>query len=1070
MQENQKEIETELDIQKYGKYYNMFFGSGAAGLVALTALLIYIGRKRYQRYNPIGIMFNQIVVQIALSFRLFLVGLLFQIWEYDFISLQIDGTTRADFYCSFEGLYYYAFHLCEILWGLLWLYDFQILIKSPSIFTGKYLLYYSLAVYFTSFGFSIVVFFQDQGNFTSAANLMCFVIDDNSIGYYLLFNIPILLYVLFFFYTYCVFGRPINKRHHVAQKAVGGDQESLIQKNDTIGGISTQLHLKLYYNMQLQTLYFVLWFISVIPNFFILDPVGLKWYSFFSCIHPIVIIILVMKSLAIGAQNLERQGVISGQGKSDQKPEKNESGTELSDYSSMSDISMVDMPQGGQNVTYRQFMKERFNQFTDIDSNIVTKDQLESFRMIIKENILESIIRGFQSLQSKQKSKNLYDKELGYGEAPIDTHLGLETQLQKKEKISGTNYIVKHIKEFLAFNRQGVGAQISPKDPNAEALVIEGQVLGHPDIIKRFNVAIKFDELNKQSKVEKVTQSINEVEDFSYDFVELAPEIFSIIRKINNIDEETLKLIFSMENIDNLKVDVSSTKGGVFYIFPEQGGLVLKSISKASYKEMQDFIPDYYKHILMNPHTKLTPVLGVYNMKLKRDGESMHIYFVLQRNIQDFDDQSLEEDDFSFGFDIKGSVQGRKHLDNPRDILNFGMVIHDKKKYKYKLKDQDFLQSFKQLDITQNQSERIIAQIESDVDLLSRYGFMDYSLFLVVVIKPIKQIDFVKQEKHSLDIFNQHYSYPDMGMQTISSGSKKRLFIGETDPALLKRRDAADIILLKEQSNLRTKFYHICDTYDIVSVRQFEEDTLNGGESKRTLQDFKTDVQDGLNLNTLSTLRGNSVINFIRTDISYEFSKQKIDDDQKCIRNTQMAAQKQLMEQRQKEEEERKKKADLLAQLNQFYADPNQLQSSQSNYNSNLLASQNQENPVKCYSCRQNKLNHIVSEHMTQDAEMQDDIIRKKLLKLSKRDVIEQVIFDPQLGIVKREIHYGIIDYLTVSLLQTIYFLMLMNNLQTYPMKRRLDELMHQNSREITAVRPNMYGERFLKTMKKVFQ
>lgn len=43
--------------------------------------------------------------------------------DYSFISVQIDGKTEADFYCSFEGLYYYAFHLAEILWGILWLYD-----------------------------------------------------------------------------------------------------------------------------------------------------------------------------------------------------------------------------------------------------------------------------------------------------------------------------------------------------------------------------------------------------------------------------------------------------------------------------------------------------------------------------------------------------------------------------------------------------------------------------------------------------------------------------------------------------------------------------------------------------------------------------------------------------------------------------------------------------------------------------------------------------------------------------------------------------------------------------------
>ena len=89
--------------------------------------------------------------------------------EYDFISLQIDGKTEAAFYCSFEGLYYYAFHLAEVIWGLLWLYDIRVLMGRPSLFTGKYLMYYACVAYFTSFGFSIVLYFQDVDNFTSVS-------------------------------------------------------------------------------------------------------------------------------------------------------------------------------------------------------------------------------------------------------------------------------------------------------------------------------------------------------------------------------------------------------------------------------------------------------------------------------------------------------------------------------------------------------------------------------------------------------------------------------------------------------------------------------------------------------------------------------------------------------------------------------------------------------------------------------------------------------------------------------------------------------------------------------------
>ena len=68
------------DIDNVAKYYNLFFASGLASLIVLIGLFAYISHKKYQRSNPLGIMTNQMFVRIALSFRLFFVGLLFQIW------------------------------------------------------------------------------------------------------------------------------------------------------------------------------------------------------------------------------------------------------------------------------------------------------------------------------------------------------------------------------------------------------------------------------------------------------------------------------------------------------------------------------------------------------------------------------------------------------------------------------------------------------------------------------------------------------------------------------------------------------------------------------------------------------------------------------------------------------------------------------------------------------------------------------------------------------------------------------------------------------------------------------
>ena len=72
--------EISLDLLKYGKYYNAFFASGLAALIVLIGLMVFIGLKKYQRTNPIGIMFNLLFVQVMLTGRIFIVGLFFQIW------------------------------------------------------------------------------------------------------------------------------------------------------------------------------------------------------------------------------------------------------------------------------------------------------------------------------------------------------------------------------------------------------------------------------------------------------------------------------------------------------------------------------------------------------------------------------------------------------------------------------------------------------------------------------------------------------------------------------------------------------------------------------------------------------------------------------------------------------------------------------------------------------------------------------------------------------------------------------------------------------------------------------
>jgi hypothetical protein len=74
--------------------------------------------------------------------------------------------------------------------------------------------------------------------------------------------------------------------------------------------------------------------------------------------------------------------------------------------------------------------------------------------------------------------------------------------------------------------------QVNVKDNGS---LTEGVILGHPDNIRKTKLTFKQEDLERNSKIEKVTQVIyNENMNVyaTYDFIELAPEVFSVLRKL----------------------------------------------------------------------------------------------------------------------------------------------------------------------------------------------------------------------------------------------------------------------------------------------------------------------------------------------------------------------------------------------------------------------------------------------------------------------------------------------------------------------------------------------------------
>ena len=131
--------------------------------------------------------------------------------------------------------------------------------------------------------------------------------------------------------------------------------------------------------------------------------------------------------------------------------------TEMSDMSSLShhssEQSMIEEDPTPK-VFYRTVQMQNYKDFSEhYNPKVITKNQIEEFKHHIKTSILENIIAGLETLKEGEPQKTLYDHQLGYGEAPLNTHEGIQSVEEKKSKATISQYLWRHVKEFLAFNR-----------------------------------------------------------------------------------------------------------------------------------------------------------------------------------------------------------------------------------------------------------------------------------------------------------------------------------------------------------------------------------------------------------------------------------------------------------------------------------------------------------------------------------------------------------------------------------------------------------------------------------------
>ncbi len=291
-------------------------------------------------------------------------------------------------------------------------------------------------------------------------------------------------------------------------------------------------------------------------------------------------------------------------------------------------------------------------------------------------------------------------------------------------------------------------------------------------------------------------------------FVSLGPRVFQNLRSLHGVEENDLLGIFSVSNLlqKKLRVKLQSGKGGSFFVLPEngQGQYLIKSINAEEYEVTKTILGDLYMHFLNYPASFINAIYGCYALYLSETDEFEPQYFVLMKNVLDINRDQLPEKAEILCFDLKGSSAGRRTVPDPRKLVAPDI---DPAIQKQTLKDEDFLLSFKKLDITPIQSKCILNQLEADAQFFAKYMLIDYSLLLFVLNVPYKS-----------------FSSTRTGTKHVEH--EKAAFQHAHDLILGEKRDPTGKteIIIEERDRGTATVYRVTNANDVATIKQIDDD------------------------------------------------------------------------------------------------------------------------------------------------------------------------------------------------------------------------------------------------------
>ncbi len=164
-------------------------------------------------------------------------------------------------------------------------------------------------------------------------------------------------------------------------------------------------------------------------------------------------------------------------------------------------------------------------------------------------------------------------------------------------------------------------------------------------------------------------------------------------------------------------------KSGEFFFFSHDNNLMLKTVSKQELRVIRHILPNYYEHLKNNRDSLITRIYGIFEF---HDLEDESIILILMRNIRGC--STAVKETVLRKYDIKGSSFDREVL---RGVD--GANLDDKEPCERTLKDTDFLQLERCLNLDLALSASLLTRLERDAAFFMRNGIIDYSVFIIKI-------------------------------------------------------------------------------------------------------------------------------------------------------------------------------------------------------------------------------------------------------------------------------------------------------------------------------------------------